>query len=552
MMNFAISVRFLEFVVALLLGANACAVAQTASDAKQTIAAGYKVAGVVVSKADGHPLARARILLRDVKDPQKFQSLVTSEDGKFEFAGLPAGKYSLEGSKSGFVSSFYDEHDQFSTAIATGASLDTENLVLRLAPEAVITGKILDETGEPIQRATVTLYYDDHSAGSGEIHQVRSAQTDDQGIYEISPVKPGTYFLSASATPWYAVHPGSEVERQAAAAGTFDRSLDVAYPLTYYADVSDSDTATPIPVGGAERVEVDVHLAPVPAIRVLFHVPDNGPKTVMFPQLQQSAFDGTTAVRASGGNVVAPGILEVTGIPAGRYSVNFHGPGSGLRMNGIDLTKDGAEVDTSNAETLSSVKVLVRAPGESALPSGLTIGLRSGKSGTWQAVDSKGATEFQQVAAGRYEVALRGAPSSYSIAHISAKGAQVSGHAVTIGTEPSPSVLLTLQIGSIDIQGTVKREGKPFAGAMVILIPKNAETNPDLFRRDQSALDGSFSLRGVVPGSYIILAFENGWDLDWSQPKVIAAYVKHGQMIEANPTVRSINLSEAIEVQGKY
>jgi hypothetical protein len=98
----------------------------------------------------------------------------------------------------------------------------------------------------------------------------------------------------------------------------------------------------------------------------------------------------------------------------------------------------------------------------------------------------------------------------------------------------------------------VKREGKGFAGAMVVLVPEYPETNRDLFRRDQSDLDGSFSLRGVIPGSYTVLAIENGWDLDWSQPGVIAAYLKHGRKIEVvNQGSRPMTVAEPIEVQSK-
>ena len=94
--------------------------------------------------------------------------------------------------------------------------------------------------------------------------------------------------------------------------------------------------------------------------------------------------------------------------------------------------------------------------------------------------------------------------------------------------------------------------GKAVAGAMVVLVPKDQEVNRDLIRRDQTDLDGSFSLRNVVSGSYTVVAIEKGWDLDWSRPNVLAAYLKGGQIIEVgNQKGRSINLAEAIEVQSK-
>src|SRR3979490_2160983 len=140
-----ISVRWFSLMMALsLFGTRALAQAQPANISQATHSGGYKIAGTVVSRADGHALSRARVFVRQARDQQKFQSIVTSADGKFAFSGLPAGKYSVEGSKRGYISAAYDQHDQFSTAIVTGAGFDTETLLLRLAPVAVITGRVLD------------------------------------------------------------------------------------------------------------------------------------------------------------------------------------------------------------------------------------------------------------------------------------------------------------------------------------------------------------------------------------------------------------------------
>jgi len=557
----SISLRSFWLMVILgLFGARALAAPQAATVLPSTISGGsYRIAGTVVSKADGRPLARARVTVRDAKDSQKFQSMITSEDGKYEFTRLPAGKYSLTGAKRGFISASYDQHDQYSTAIVTGAGLDTETLALRLAPDAVIAGKVLDEVGDPVRQAMVELYYDDHSSGVDQIRGSNSVQTNDLGEYEMTPLRPGTYFLSASGKPWYAVHPPhsepgqSESERQAEAIPAVDRSLDVAYPVTYYPDVTEADDALPIPIRGGERVEADIHLNPVPSLRLLFRMPDDGKHGYNIPQLEQPAFDGSTFIQSGGGNVVSPGVLEVTGVPAGRYNIRLFGQGQGLRMTGVDLIKDGEEVDTSKADAVSSVKVSVQIPGEATLPPRLTVGLRSGSRviAASQSFDSKGEAELQQVAVGRYEVAVWGGGKPYSIARISAEGAEVSGHTLILTAGSSPSVSLTLVGGSAEVEGTVTRTGKGFAGAMVVLVP-NPEVDRDLFRRDQSDLDGTFVLHGVIPGSYTLLAIENGWDLDWSQPNVIAAYLKRGRTVQVgDQAARPINIEEPIELQSK-
>jgi hypothetical protein len=114
MAAFQNSIRPLWLITAIWLFAAGARAAPQAADAPQTISGGaYRIAGTVVSKADAHPLARARITVRDAKDPQKLDSVITAEDGRFEFTRLPAGKYSLTGAKRGFISASYDQHDQF-------------------------------------------------------------------------------------------------------------------------------------------------------------------------------------------------------------------------------------------------------------------------------------------------------------------------------------------------------------------------------------------------------------------------------------------------------
>src|ERR1700682_5133365 len=148
MAGYPISVRsFLLLMGLCLFGARAFAAPPLGRPQAPVSGGGYRIAGTVVSKSDAHPLGRARIMVRDALDQRKFQFVVTSEDGKFEFIGLPAGKYSLEGAKRGFTSAGYDQHDQFSTAIVTGSGFDTETLVLRLLAPAVITRKNLGAGG---------------------------------------------------------------------------------------------------------------------------------------------------------------------------------------------------------------------------------------------------------------------------------------------------------------------------------------------------------------------------------------------------------------------
>ncbi|MBV8891691.1 MAG: hypothetical protein JO266_06935 [Acidobacteria bacterium] len=65
-------------------------------------------------------------------------------------------------------------------------------------------------------------------------------------------------------------------------------------------------------------------------------------------------------------------------------------------------------------------------------------------------------------------------------------------------------------------------------------------------------MDGSFSLPGVIPGTYTVVAIEDGWDLDWASPGVIASYSQRGNPIKVAGRDGLMQLPEAIELQPRH
>ena len=500
----------------------------------------------------GNPLARARVSIFDTRNPQTRQSVITSEDGRFEFKQLSPGKYALQGAKRGFISAAYDEHEGFSTAIVTGTGLDTEHLVLRLSPSAVLSGKILDESGEPVRHATVSLYREDRQVGVSRIVRSRVAMTDDQGAYEFAQLDAGSYFVSVNAQPWYALHPRSSQPDAEDLPTAVDQSLDAAYPVTYYGDSTEPDDATPIPIRGGDHLQADIHLNPVAALHLLFHTPDNGEHGFRMPMLQKPSFDGMENVQPGGMQSVSPGVFEITGIAPGRYSVRNPGAGPGGEDNEINITTNGQELDVPTEQRASTVKATVQIVGEATLPQQIEIGLRNSKMRVvaWQEMDKKGEVAFQDLAPGKYDVLAGSRTKAYSVAQMSSDSGAIAGHTLNVTAGSSMTITLSLVGGSTNVEGFAKRSGKATAGAMVVLVPTHPEANRELFRRDQSDQDGSFSLRSVIPGTYTIIAIENGWDLDWSRPGIIAHYAKQAQSVtvaEHSPT--SVHLVDPVEVQ---
>ena len=537
----------------LSFGQNATRAQTTPLEVAST-AASYRIAGRTVSAADGHPLQGATVLIVNTKTQQQVASTLAGEDGGFAFTDLRADKYALQAVKTGYLPSAYDQHEIFSTAIVTGAGLNTDSLVLRMAPAAILRGRVIDEAGDPVRGATVTLYRENRDEGRSRITQFRNAPTDDLGEYEIASLPPGTYFLSAKGIPWYAMHPqprnpASPVEL----ISSVDPSLDVAYPTTFYADALGADEATSIPVRGGEQVNIDLHLRPLPAVTLTLHAAP-GQQGVRVPQLQESVFDQSETVYGQVQFVDSD--VSIVGVPPGHYVLSQVNQSNGeiAKSTMIDLTRRTVDADATSGEDSGGIKMKLEGENGVNLPPAMLVGLRSKEAGivASQPTNEKGVAEFAGLKPGDYQFFLSGADRQYHVARITFVGGKTSGNAVRVAPGTAVSVTVTIVAGSVAVEGFAIKDGKPAAGVMIVLIPSDVNDNVELFRRDQSDLDGSFLLPKVIPGKYTAVAIENGWELEWGRPEVLAQYLPKGVSVTISSGKRgSVRLSDALIVQSR-
>jgi len=527
-----------------------------APSAAQPAPSTYTVSGTVVSATTGTPLAQTRVTLTDTNNSRNVASLLTGEDGRFAFRRLGPGKYSLQGSRRGYLTSGYQQHEQFWSALVTGEKLETQNLVLRLMPAAVLSGKVLDEAGEPVRGAEVKLYIEQRANGMTRVMPAGNTPTNDLGVFEFFSLSPGKYFAAVSAKPWYAVHPPSAPPGSTVSAPVLvDKPLDVAYPSTYYGGTTSSDEASPILIKGGDREEIEISLAPVESLRLLFHVPEEGQQQgFQAPVLEKRVFDSVDYVPIEGVNPVSPGVMELTGVPAGKYTVRIPAAaGQAAKFTEADIRNDGQELETNKAEPAASMKLTVELPSDEPAPTQLALALQDerGQIAAFNLVGADGRVAFDDLAAGSYRIiAARTAEKAYAVGRILAENGQAVGPNVNVTEGAELQLRVTLILGVASVQGIVKRGDKPASGIMVVLIPASPELQQDLFRRDQTDSDGSFSLPDIIPGTYTVAAIEDAWDFDWSQPSALARYAQNGQpvTISAGKT-GTIRLHDPVQVQ---
>jgi len=151
-----------------------------------------------------------------------------------------------------------------------------------------------------------------------------------------------------------------------------------------------------------------------------------------------------------------------------------------------------------------------------------------------------------QVPPGEYQVVSQ-IPQMY-LASVTSPDTPVKGRMLEVKAGSSPKLEIVAGNGYGQLEGVAERDGGPVSGVMVLLAPEDAKDNQILFRRDQSDSDGTFLLFNIIPGRYRLLAIDEGWDLDWADPNVLAAYLKKSFAIQVHAHDK---LKQKVEVQAR-
>ncbi len=494
---------------------------QTRTAASGATSGSYRIAGVLVNAATDEPVRRATVEALEEADSRAVVSCITDSEGHFALAGLVAAKYQLTASKRGFRTAFYDEHDEFSTAIVTGPDQDTTHLRFRLMPGAILRGMVTGDDGEPAANARVMLFQrPKHPGSSARIAQVDATVTDDTGSYEFGGLPAGEYLLAVMAEPWYAVHEGSAAKRNPA--------LDVAYPVTYFDSTTEEGSATPLVLAGGTREEANISLHAVPALHVQMNSPGRTDRASPAPNLQQTVFG--MPVGLEGGEGIADrqnGAMEIAGIPPGHYELTQGDP---PRIVELDLLSS-LQVDPNAGSAALAVRGRLRMASGAPVPGDPTVTLARMDGGTGQPVYAtqahSGQFTFDGVPAGQWAVMATVDSTSIPVLAVSAGGVQRAGNIITLRDRAS-DLVVTLSDSETRIEGFTRKNGKGFAAAMIVLLPRNPALWQALTRRDQSDSDGSFALQNVAPGEYTLIAIEDGWRIDWTSPEAMARYLPIG------------------------
>ena len=258
---------------------------------------------------DGRPIRRALVALES-SDGQVRRRATTDTAGAFEFAGLPGGTYSVRGNAPGFASLEYGERAGDAAGghpVTLAVGMVRADIVLTLPLAGVVTGRVLDESGVPVDNVPVYALAVEYAPDRELLRPLRDTLrlTDDRGRFRLFGLAPGDYYVITDTS-------------QANAR----RDLDLlGYAPTYYPDSTHLAGASKVAVPASRPVNLaDLVLVRTKTFTVSGTVgSDRGAAGgVELTLLSHSSFQAPPIATATS----APdGAFTFSKIPAGRYII---------------------------------------------------------------------------------------------------------------------------------------------------------------------------------------------------------------------------------------
>jgi hypothetical protein len=155
-------------------------------------------------------------------------------------------------------------------------------------------------------------------------------------------------------------------------------------------------------------------------------------------------------------------------------------------------------------------------------------------------LNADGTFELKNVPGGNYQLIV-GAKSDtlrdYFTKSVTFEGQDVADSGFPVLPQTYLDVVISANGASI-MGKVVDANGRPVANATVVDVPSaEHRSRTDLYQRDTTDASGNFSLRGLNPGKYTVLAFDDLQE-DIRQPEFLKSYETYGEIVQLEEGTR--------------
>jgi hypothetical protein len=521
------------------------AIAQSAPSPTTEDNKSASIEGVVLKDAGDQPLKKATVEVIPEDEGAPNYTAVSDAEGHFTISPVHPGHYRIFVERTGFIEVDKTGHRLAGTALSIEPGQSVRGIELHMLTAAVVTGRVVDEDGDPMANVAISVLRYGYSSGRRELEQERSERTNDVGEFRIAGLLSGRYFLSATPAPDFStVVAGKEAPQDPA-------KPDTGYVATYYPGTTDLSQAVPLELHAGDEVPVNFTLVPTRTYRVRGSVAnlassrssnEMGRGVVM---LHPKDFNNEVF---SAAEVDSNGNFEIRGVAPGSYTITL------MRNDGETAQVSHEELDVSNADVnhirlmpvqgsqirgqlrienvtradLASLAVFLR-PVNGAMHTNL--GSEGGR------VKSDGSFELNNVSPGKYTVTVSGgtrAMRDYFLKKVVAGGRDVSDSDLVVsgGTTFSMNLIVSPMAASVE-GAVVDEQSKPLGNVTVVAVPDAPHQDQlDRYQRSTTDQHGHFLLRGLAPGRYRVFAWQHVEEGAYYDPDFIKAYEQRGENVQ--------------------
>ena len=505
----------------------------------QSSSASHTVRGTVVNSVTGEPIYRALVQIGGQ------YAMLTDHEGHFEFNGVTLQGIPPWAMKPGYFSQ--DRFNRFRPLDTSNPSEPDSELIVKLVPEAIISGTVTGQDGNPLEGIPVQLKTLAVQDGLSRWRPRQQTRTNSEGQYRFAELEAGKYEITT----------GFHTE------GLADSESSLAYIPARYPPPGggSSSSETALVLNPGDHVVADLNpdvekLFPVTGTingygesrGVAFRVetasgeeftptarftPRSGEFRVMLPG---GAYQVTATAYLRQGPVEARREITVPQAPVGGISFVMQQYATipvDVGMDTIDQPSDsigqaGAPAPLTNfAENIT----LASASGEGFTPYLSARPLHH--SGDDSVSEEQGPLAIENVSPGRYVLRAQ-PPSPWYIASASCGGVDLIHDELAVGQgSVGCSIRVVLRNDSGSARATVRNPDQNGASSgqralYVYAVPEGNLVQPVVMLNQQN---GEYSADGMAPGRYLVLALDHHEELPYREPDAMRRYAGLGQEI---------------------
>jgi protocatechuate 3,4-dioxygenase beta subunit len=498
------------------------------------------VAGLVMKLEGSAPLPSSTVRLQSVDDHTRTFSGVTDLGGRFEVKGIEPGRYRLRVIRNGYVTQEYGQRtpNDPGAVLALSPGQDLKDLLFRLLPAAVISGRIQNENGDPLPWVRVSALRATYTRGKRTLSSEVTVVTNDLGEYRLFGLRPGRYFVSAIYRPGQRLESGEDDEDTADAGKS-------GYVPTYYPNSTDPAKGIAITIKtGDEISSTDFLLEPTTVYSIRGHVNylarRNAANVILALEPRSTGLGWSVPPRQS--LVDKPdGLFEIQNVLPGSYTLTAFWFDEGRRYQArqsVDITNidaEGLQLNLSPGMDIRGVINWDPRPGLDKDP--LTVSVRPVGTafayGAQARVATNGLFSLRDVSEGLYRLSTSGQTQDCYLKSIRYAGMEVSDDEFNVIRGTQAILEVTISSRGAHIQGMVTdADGLPAVGAWVALVPDDAHLNEfHLFKQRTTDQYGRYDIRGIAPGDYKLFSWEQVEQNAWEDPDFLKQFGSKGQSI---------------------